>query len=267
MHSNSQLTVLSVEHAQARGPTRTTMPSASTTRLFALIIVAAVSARLKLAAATPSPTVAFEASFELGVALPVGIGFFLARRVHQQTAAPAAYREVARRLGLEVDTRGASVNGYLVAERRKLYIGEVMVGHGPDRTTQHRAVLSLDRPLGLGVAVRKRTGRSWFRRERGHVIQTGHAEFDKHFRISGDDDERVRALLDDNVRARIEALAAKHPNLLVSDHHVRALLRCSCLPGSCCQASDGATHTDELRFAYDFLLPVGTPVLAPHHAL
>ena len=49
--------------------------------------------------------------------------------------------------------------------------------------------------------------------------------------------------------------------------HVRGLLRCSCLPGSCCQASDGATHTDELRFAYDFLLPVGTPVLAPHHAL
>ena len=51
------------------------------------------------------------------------------------------------------------------------------------------------------------------------------------------------------------------------EDHVRGLLRCSCLPGSCCQASDGATHTDELRFAYDFLLPVGTPVLAPHHAL
>ena len=46
--------------------------------------------------------------------------------------------------------------------------------------------------------------------------------------------------------------------------HVHGLLRCSCLPpvGSCCQASDGSTHTDELRFAYDFLLPVGTPVLA-----
>ena len=57
------------------------------------------------------------------------------------------------------------------------------------------------------------------------------------------------------------------PYCIKPSDHVRGLLRCSCLPGSCCQASDGATHTDELRFAYDFLLPVGTPVLAPHHAL
>ena len=57
------------------------------------------------------------------------------------------------------------------------------------------------------------------------------------------------------------------PYCIKPSDHVRGLLRCSCLPGSCCQASDGATHNDELRFAYDFLLPVGTPVLAPHHAL
>ena len=57
------------------------------------------------------------------------------------------------------------------------------------------------------------------------------------------------------------------PYCIKPSDHVRGLLRCSCLPGSCCQASDGATHTEELRFAYDFLLPVGTPVLAPHHAL
>ena len=46
--------------------------------------------------------------------------------------------------------------------------------------------------------------------------------------------------------------------------YVRGLLHCSCLPpaGACCQARDGSTHTDELLFAYDFLLPVGTPVLA-----
>ena len=57
------------------------------------------------------------------------------------------------------------------------------------------------------------------------------------------------------------------PYCIKPSDHLRSLLRCSCMPGSCCQARDGATHTDELRFAYDFLLPVGTPVLAPHHAL
>ena len=57
------------------------------------------------------------------------------------------------------------------------------------------------------------------------------------------------------------------PYCIKPSDHLRSLLRCSCLPGSCCQARDGATHTNELRFAYDFLLPVGTPVLAPHHAL
>ena len=45
---------------------------------------------------------------------------------------------------------------------------------------------------------------------------------------------------------------------------LRSLLGCSCLPvvGTCCQACDGITHKDELRYAYDFLLPIGTPVLA-----
>ena len=71
----------------------------------------------------------------------------------------------------------------------------------------------------------------------------------------------------------VEALAPppeehwRLPYCIKPSDHLRSLLRCSCLPGSCCQARDGATHTDELRFAYDFLLPVGTPVLAPHHAL
>jgi hypothetical protein len=87
----------------------------------------------------------------LGVALPVTIGVILGRRVHQQTAAPAAYRAVARNLGLDVDTRGASVNGYLPTSGQKLYIGEVVVGHGPESSTEHRAVLALSRPLGLGI--------------------------------------------------------------------------------------------------------------------
>ena len=160
----------------------------------------------------------------IGVALPVGLGAVLVRRVHRQTAAPAAYRAVARRLGLGVDTRGASVNGYLADQRRKLYIGEMMVGHGTDRSTQFRAVLSLTRPLGLGLSIQMRTGRQWFRGEHGHEIQTGHAAFDKHFKVNGDDDERIRALLTDDLRAQIEALGSTNANLLISDHHVRALL-------------------------------------------
>ena len=152
------------------------------------------------------------------------IGVILGRRVHQQTAAPAAYRAVARNLGLDVDTRGASVNGYLPSSGRKLYIGEVVVGHGPESTTEHRAVLSLSRPLGLGLAVRKQTGSRWFRRARGHHIDIGEESFDKLFDVTGDDSERVRELLTEDIRQRIQALGTAYPNLLVSDHHVRVLL-------------------------------------------
>lgn len=160
----------------------------------------------------------------LGVALPVALGAVLVLRGMRQTAAPVAYRQVARRLGLDVDTRGASVSGYLARSSRKLYIGEVMVGHGPDRRFQHRAILALERPLGLGIAVRKRMGRNWFRRETGHELQSGDEAFDRKYKINGDDDERVRQLLSDDIRQRIAALGERQANLLVSDHHVRALL-------------------------------------------
>jgi hypothetical protein len=160
----------------------------------------------------------------LGVALPVTIGVILGRRVHQQTAAPAAYRAVARNLGLDVDTRGASVNGYLPTSGQKLYIGEVVVGHGPESSTEHRAVLALSRPLGLGLAVRKQTGHPWLRRARGHHISIGEEAFDKKFHVTGDDDERVRELLTPEIRERLQTLGAAHPNLLISDHHVRVLL-------------------------------------------
>ena len=42
----------------------------------------------------------------------------------------------------------------------------------------------------------------------------------------------------------------------------RGALRGCPMMGACVQAKDGPTHKDELRYAYDFLLPIGTPVLA-----
>jgi hypothetical protein len=73
--------------------------------------------------------------------------------------------------------------------------------------------------------VRKRAGRRWFRRARGHEIKTADPEFDKVFLVTGDDDAVVRALLDAPLRERLAALARRHPDLLVSDHHLRLLLR------------------------------------------
>jgi hypothetical protein len=160
----------------------------------------------------------------LGVAAPLVIGGSLALRGWRQTAAPAAYRQVARAMDLEVDTRGASLAGYIPHDGRRLYVGAVMTGYGADRRQEHRGMVSLRHPLGLGLAVRSRTGRRWFRRTRGHEVSTDDIAFDKQFLVTADHDDSARAVLTADVRDAIRQLARRYEDVLLSDHHLRVRL-------------------------------------------
>lgn len=159
----------------------------------------------------------------LGITLPLGVVYLVARRAWRQLAVAEAYRVVARRLGLSIDTRGVSVHGHL--GDRRLYVGEVLVGHGTERTTEYRGVLGLERPLGLGLLIRPRRSRRWLRRRaRAQKVRTEDEQFDKSFEVYGDDDERVNTLLTSEVKAVIAETARRWPHLMVTDHHVRVLL-------------------------------------------
>jgi len=159
----------------------------------------------------------------LGIALPVGVIYFAARRAWRQLAVADAYRVVARGLGLSVDTRGVSVHGHL--DGRRLYVGEVLEGHGTDRHIEHRGIIGLSRPLGLGLLIRPRTSRRWRRRARAERVQTTDSDFDRLFEVFGDDEERINVLLDDRLLAAVTAFAHRWPDLMITDHHVRVILK------------------------------------------
>jgi hypothetical protein len=174
----------------------------------------------------------------VGVALPLGFFGLVGRRAWRQLAVAEAYRIVARSLGLSVDTRGVSVHGHLDGSR--LYVGQVLAGYGSDRRVEHRGTLSLSRPLGLGLLVRRRKSRGWLRRPRAGRVRTADAEFDRVFEVFGDDEERVQALLDGPTQAAIIAFAHRWPDVMLTDHHVRVLLeRPEASPGDLGALVDG----------------------------
>jgi len=160
----------------------------------------------------------------LGIALPLGVLYLVARRAWRQLAVAETYRIVARNLGLSVDTRGLSLHGHL--RDRRLYIGEVMEGHGTDRRIQYRGVLALERPLGLGLLVRRKAARGWLRRRaRASEVRTEDGAFAHQFEVFGDDEGRIHRLLDGGVVSAILAFSRRWPDLTITDHHIRVLLK------------------------------------------
>lgn len=159
----------------------------------------------------------------VGLALPVWAVFLLLRRGKHQLDAAITYRTVAGELGLAVDTRGVSVHGHLGNHR--LWVGEVMVGHGADRRTAIWGVLDLERPLGLGLQVRRRgLSERVFRRGRAPGVELGD-DFDRRVEIRGDSAPRVRALIGDrHVKRELGSLMARWPDVVVTDTSVRVHL-------------------------------------------
>jgi hypothetical protein len=159
----------------------------------------------------------------VGSALPtIGLAAVV-RRGMRQLAVATAYADVARQLSLDVDTRGVSLQGHLGEQR--LWVGEVMVGHGPDRRMHCWGVLDLERPLGLGLVLRRRgLSERLFRRPRGVRILAGDPDLDRRVEIDGDEPERVLALLRPEVRDALASILLRWRDLVVTDQSVRIYL-------------------------------------------
>lgn len=160
----------------------------------------------------------------VGSALPLAALFLLLRRGMRQLAVANAYQEVAHRLGLSADTRGVSVQGHV--DDRRLWIGEVMVGHGPDRQMVTWGVIDLERPLGLGLLLRRRgLSERLFSRSRAPEIDFGEPELGRLVEIRADEPSRVRRLLSADVRSALRDLLSRWPDVVVTDQSVRVHLR------------------------------------------
>lgn len=159
----------------------------------------------------------------VGSAIPLFILFLLLRRGMRQLAVATAYGDVARELGLDVDTRGLSLQGHLGEQR--LWVGEVMVGNGPERRMLCWGVLDLERPLGLGLLLRRRgLSDRLFRRTGGVRITPFDADLARQVEIHGDEPDLVRGLLTEPVCASLRQLLARWRDLVVTDQSVRIYL-------------------------------------------
>ncbi|MEQ1500850.1 MAG: hypothetical protein ABMB14_01400 [Myxococcota bacterium] len=190
----------------------------------------------------------------VGSSLPVVASFLLARRGMRQLQVATTYGDVARELGLDVDTRGVSLQGHLGEQR--LWVGEVMVGHGPDRRMACWGVLDLERPLGLGLLLRRRgLSQRLFRRPRGVRIPAVDAELDRLVEIHGDDPELVHRLLDDAVREHLGLLLTRWRDLVVTDQSIRVYL------------SQPLARTAELRELVDGMRALASALAGARRAL
>jgi hypothetical protein len=154
-----------------------------------------------------------------GSGLTLGALAALVRRGVRQLAVADAYREVAQRLGLVVDTRGVSIRGHL--GERRIWVGEVLDATTVDRRSTSRGVVGFERPLGLGLRVEARP-RRWRRSAPGWPI--GDATLEEALRVSGDDQERIRALFGPPVRDALGALVGRWPDLRISDDELMVVL-------------------------------------------
>lgn len=153
----------------------------------------------------------------IGSALPISLVLLAVRRGWRQLAVAESYHAVARQLGLPADTRGVSLQGHLGVQR--LWVGDVMVGHGPERRTMCWAVLDHERPLGLGIQLQpRRRFRVPWRRDDG--------DLERALEVRGDDAEGARQLLrDPTVRLHLERTMHRWPALVLTDDHVQVRLR------------------------------------------
>ncbi|HHO52673.1 MAG TPA: hypothetical protein ENK18_17825 [Deltaproteobacteria bacterium] len=175
----------------------------------------------------------------LGSAIPILLLFLLIRRGWRQLAVAEAYHNVSRRLGLPVDTRGVSLHGHLGEQR--IWVGQVMVGHGPARQMLCWGVLDHERPLGLGLLLRRRgLSEQLWRRARGPEIQI-QPELERRLEAQGDEASRIRSLLDDEVRALLIRMLRRWRDLVVTDQSVRVHLK------------QPLVHTHELQTLVDDL--------------
>ena len=159
----------------------------------------------------------------LGSALTVSLIAWIIRGGTRQLAVTSAYRAVAKQRALSVDQRGLSIHGEL--DDRRVWIGEVMKGHGPNRSYQQLGILGFRRPLGFGLQCKNRPLRHRFLPEKHRIgFQTSDAWFDKRFHLNSDDQQPLGQLFAPTTLAAIRAFCARWSELSLTDHHIRVHL-------------------------------------------
>jgi hypothetical protein len=158
-----------------------------------------------------------------GVFLTLGALYMVVRRALRQLAVANTYREVAQELGLQVDTRGASVRGHL--GDRRIWIGEVLEAHGLERRIEVRGLIGFERPLALGLHVQRRGRASRLLRQKQLMeVAIGEPDLDRAVVVQGDEAERTRAVFTPEVRAAIRVLLSKCREIAIHDEEVQVWL-------------------------------------------
>lgn len=178
----------------------------------------------------------------VGAALPLAVIMLVFARGLRQLNAAGAYREVAHALGLELDTRGVSLHGVLAG--RPLWVGEVMVGHGPGRRTEVHGVIGLRRSIGLGLEIqRRRRGR------RAAGLPLGHPDLERRLVAQARWAEGLQAVLDGGARGPLVQIVQRCPDVLITDNQVR--LHLSRAPSRPAQLAAVVEHLEAMAEALE----------------
>lgn len=154
----------------------------------------------------------------IGVLLPVIPVVLITRRARRQLGTATAYRELARALDLDVDTRGMSLHG--VRDDRPLWVGVVLVGEGSERRRQEvHGVIGFRQPLGLGLEIRTRRNS-----REGDGATLGDPQLDKRLVVSTVHPEGLDAVRSEAVIEALSALVPGVKHLQLVDARLRVRL-------------------------------------------
>jgi hypothetical protein len=133
------------------------------------------------------------------------------RRGLRPMSAASAYRNAAWKLGIEADTRGTCLHGYL--DGRRVYVGhEDGAAHRGDTI----AVVDLAWPLGLGLRIHRRA-RFGRHADDPTAVPVADPELDRLVAVRALDPTQAAGLLDETVRGALLEVVEHWPDLRVSD--------------------------------------------------
>lgn len=161
----------------------------------------------------------------VGSLLPTVLFAALLLRGLVQFTSAVAYREVAHQLGLSADSRGGMLHGWLGDKR--VFIGTRWVVDGNVRSAHHGGLLDFERPLGLGLEVRRRgLSERWLRRRRrtGAEILLGDPALDRLLEVRTSEPERAKALLTGPALVPLRRLVSGWKNVAIADQGLRVVL-------------------------------------------
>jgi len=156
-----------------------------------------------------------------GMAITLYLLAIAIRRGLRPMAAATAYRQVAWQLGLDADTRGLLVQGFI--EERSLFLGELPPSPGARSKYPVRAQLGLAFPLGCQLTLRSVPRRKLPGRRDASGPNTGDPDFDERFAVKAD--EAALRLLTPEVRSAFLQLAELHPEVAYEADRIQVLLR------------------------------------------